>query len=57
VLSPKDKKWTVTSYLGIHVRLEVREKLEALAREQEVPLSTICRWAIREYLEKHNGIR
>lgn len=42
------------AYLAIRLRGEVRKKVEELARQEECSLGQICRWAIREYLERHN---
>lgn len=41
-----------TSFMGLRVRDETREKLKQVARREEVSLSQVFRWAIREYLEK-----
>ena len=41
------------SYVGIRVRADVRQQLEKLAAQEEVTISHIFRWAIREYLERH----
>ena len=41
------------SYVGIRLRDEARQKLEQIAASEEVTLSHILRWAVREYLERH----
>lgn len=41
------------SHMGVCVRSDVRAKLEKIAASEEVSLSQIFRWAIREYLERH----
>ena len=53
MLLPKQKPPAMT-YMGIRVRNDVREKLEALARREETTLTQIFRWAVQEFLERHN---
>ena len=42
--------------MGLRVRDDVREKLEECARREEVSLTQIFRWAIKEYLERQSSI-
>lgn len=44
------------TFMGLRVRDDVREKLEECARREEVSLTQIFRWAIKEYLERQSSI-
>lgn len=41
-----------TSFMGLRLRNDVRRKLEELAHREDVTVTQIFRWAIRDYLEK-----
>ena len=43
----------LTDYIGTNFESGTREKLETIAQEKKVKLSTVVRWAVDEYLEKN----
>lgn len=51
---PKSSRRTPvgTSFMGLRLRNDVRRKLEELADREQVTVTQIFRWAIRDYLEK-----
>ena len=40
----------LTDYIGTNFESGTREKLETIAQEKKVKLSTVVRWAVDEYL-------
>ena len=46
-----------SSFVGLRLRVELREKLEELARREEVTLAQIIRWAVRDYLAKADDLK
>lgn len=38
--------------MGLRVRNDMRRKLEELADREQVSLTQVFRWALRDYLEK-----
>ncbi len=43
----------LTDYIGTNFEKGTREKLESIAFRHKVPLSTVVRWAVDEYLSNN----
>ncbi len=43
----------LTDYIGTNFESGTREKLEAIATDKKVNLSTVVRWAVDEYLSNN----
>ena len=43
----------LTDYIGTNFESGTREKLETIAQEKKVKLSTVVRWAVDEYLSNN----
>ena len=45
----------LTDYIGTNFESGTREKLETIAQEKKVKLSTVVRWAVDEYLSNNKN--
>ena len=46
----------LTDYIGTNFESGTREKLETIAQEKKVKLSTVVRWAVDEYLSNNKKV-